>query len=228
MICLSAVVSACQTANGQRSGVNTTDIDRARSSSEAAQLGLADPGTPVSLQATNADSARTVITGEEYNAASGRRCKALFTLEGKPLQQVVCVNSNDEWVIQRALTSEKTTGLTLSNGTEHSASFEAEPTEYLLTELAPTQPVPLAAVSNPLVTAQRIETTADSSLNTYAIHRESTETLWSFASRVTGDGNNWEAIANANNIDDARTLPDRGPLQVPTSLLLDTYRGVVK
>jgi len=193
MICLSAVVSACQTANGQRSGVNTTDIDRARSSNEA-----------------------------------GRRCKALFTLEGKPLQQVVCVNSNDEWVIQRALTSEKTTGLTLSNGTEHSASFEAEPTEYLLTELAPTQPVPLAAVSNPLVTAQRIETTADSSLNTYAIHRESTETLWSFASRVTGDGNNWEAIANANNIDDARTLPDRGPLQVPASLLLDTYRGVVK
>jgi len=57
--------------------------------------------------------------------------------------------------------------------------------------------------------------------STDMIQRElyANETLWSFAKRTTGNALNWEAIAELNNITDAKTLAPGAQLNIPVALV---------
>jgi len=75
------------------------------------------------------------------------------------------------------------------------------------------------SVQNPiLVEASSFDATDESSVNN-AFTVDFGESLWTFAQRTTGSGVNWQAIAELNDIDDARTIETGMTLLVPSVLV---------
>jgi|GEM_PF-1521212 len=199
------MLSACQTIGGGFPNGGNEVSNKGATLDSAQRLGQANAGELISIPAGDTGDSRSVTVGKVYTAASGRRCRHLFTTDRQPLQQVVCATEEGQWELQRALS------------TSHIGVVDVVPASY--------QHTPDTAGSEKLNTPgiEKLDTleAEKSELASIPLTIQATETLWSFSERVTGDGLNWEVIANVNDIDDPRSLPSATVLNVPASLVID-------
>ena len=223
---LCTVLSACQTIGGGSPNGGNGGSSEEAALDAAQRLGEAKAGELISIPLGDTGDSRSVTVGEIYTAASGRRCRHLFTMDRQPLQQVVCATARGQWELQRALS------------TSHIGVVDLVPANYRQT--------PDTSGTEKLDTsdAEKLDTPAIEKLNTPRTEKldtveaekgelasipltiQATETLWSFSERVTGDGLNWEVIANVNDIDDPRSLASATVLNVPASLVIDELGAV--
>ena len=216
-----AGVSACQTVDPARSEYQNSKPNN-NIINEVQRLGASNPGEQVTLSSGNAEE-RLVTTGRSYSAASGRICKPLFNSNNRSLNQVVCKIDQGNWELQRQL-SEITTLLSeeknsvadnlTANVNSNSFVSKSKPQASIIAE-------PVAELDE--FSMSKKNNSSNSVLT--SITRDTSETLWSFSKRVTGRGENWQALAEINHIDDVRKLKPINSLKVPVSLLSDEYRN---
>lgn len=192
MVVISYALSACQTVGEGRAVYESTSANKP---GNAQKLGEAASGDTISLPSENGGTDQTVTVGDIYTAASGRECKRLFSVDGQPMNQVVCLNKAGKWVLQKSLRVKTT-------------SYSVVPDVF----------------SDPETVQPTIEVPASfSASDTTNISIDISETLWSFSHRVTGNGENWEKIADLNSIKDAWKMSGSRMLLVPRSMLTEVY-----
>ena len=214
---LCTMLSACQSIGGGFPNGGNEVSNKGAALDSAQRLGEAKAGELISIPAGDTGDSRSVTVGKIYTAASGRRCRHLFTTDRQPLQQVVCATDEGQWELQRALS------------TSHIGVVDVVPASYRHTpDTAGTEKLDtpgLEKLNTPGIEKLDTLETEKSELVSIPLTIQATETLWSFSERVTGDGLNWEVIANVNDIDDPRSLPSATVLNVPASLVIDDLGG---
>ena len=212
----------------------------------ASVIGNAEQGAPVALSAGNSLGVNEVIVGRTYFAASGRECRRLRQSSGEPMQRVACRGRDGVWRFARDL---RTSSLTATPGSAAAASMSSmsgELTSYSSTEAKPLVPsagsvlllnaagsVSSAPIGSDGNEALMPMDTSDGAIDLDTVEFDSepllgdavlrelnaNETLWSFAKRTTGNALNWRAIAERNDILDAKTLAPGTVLKVPAELV---------
>ncbi len=129
---------------------------------------------------THIEGTGEVAISSTYIAASGRKCRKLATIDGRPLPQRSCESKNGGWYTTRRISG----------------------------------PDPLAQSTQSLQASKVVVESVSMTLN-------AGESLWSFASRVTGSPMNWKKIAAYNNIENADSVWANQALEVESSLLLE-------
>lgn len=207
-----ALLAGCQS-TGQVQAVQAQAM-AINSQNPVLQLAAAAPFTLVRLKEGNQLGLSAVMTGPRYRSASGRICKSLLNRLRLPVGQLVCNKGKNSWYVQRALS------LTSREDFSNSESIVAAADIHPALPVNYTTAISVESNRNSQVLAHdqtSIEITpADSSL---LVSLEENETLWSFALRVTGDGQNWRAIAEDNGIDDATKINKDIQLKVANRLI---------
>ena len=139
-----------------------------------------------------------VSVHSSYTSASGRQCRRLVTAQGQSLAINSCRRKGGEWYYTRSLSPVSVSAL--SNPQQSLIPVESSSGNAI-----PVRPSEKANTQLPL--------------DTVAIQLDSGETLWAFASRVTGNALNWRKIAEHNGIADARSLAPNQYIEVQTSLV---------
>ena len=202
-----ALLNACASTSvapsiggGLSSGVN----------GKASVVGNAKIGDTVELPAGNPTGASSADIIAEYFAASNRRCRQVLPRGGEGRVRLACKNSDGSWEWVRSLTN-----ASIATPLPALASVGAAQPLVLVGEALPVE----GSVQNPiLVEASSFDATDESSVNN-AFTVDFGESLWKFAQRTTGSGVNWQAIAELNDIDDARTIETGMTLLVPSVLV---------
>lgn len=169
-------------------------------------LGQANVGEPLVLPSGNDLNALEATVLSEYDAASGKVCRRVELGQSSGDVRVICLGKDKKWTLTRVLDSQAFRQLT---NNETLAVVEPVATERAVD--ASNEPTNVELIS--IVTASALDT--ESHLREVALG----ETLWKFSKRVTGNALNWNAIAEINQIDDARTVTAGMVLQVPAHLL---------
>ena len=134
--------------DGADSGeVPTVGVVRAAA---AARIGAAETGERVTLPAGTVAGQPAVLVGERYAAASGRDCRRLRALDGRPLARVVCAHP-DGWRFVRSLASPSETRVPRLGRAELDPAFSAghAPAADPLVPALPDAPTVLAVPAVP-------------------------------------------------------------------------------
>lgn len=209
-VCVLALLNACTTTGGA-SSFGDGSVVGVRG--EANVVGNARIGDRVELPAGNPTGSTSADVIAEYFAASNRRCRQVLPLGGSGGVRLACENKNGSWDWVRSL----------------STSSVAQPLPALASVGAVSPLAPVGFENSVLVEASslRVSTLEGSIVDGTFIENPSNneftvnvnETLWKFSHRTTGSGVNWQAIAELNDIDDARTLASGMTLFVPPALV---------
>lgn len=219
---IAVVASLCLGACTSSGGASRANVPSIASDGESADaVGAAAIGDTINLPAGNPTGAQSADVIAEYFAASNRRCRQVLPRGGQAVR-IACEQKNGSWKWVRALTTSEvpqplpalvTVGATEPTYTDITV-VESSYTENLQTLDANTFSGDVATLSgtashpdNASVQAQRVDV-------------EPGETLWKFAQRTTGSGAHWQAIAELNGIDDARTVTSSMSLLLPPHLAI--------
>lgn len=169
--------------------VETRSIAAGATSTAIDVVGDLSPGGSVRLPPGNALGARTVHLVDDYAAASGRHCRRVALDEPDGPRRIVCRRADGRWSATRSLTRP-----------DH----------------APRPALGAAAASSPVTGGPRptIDPLPTPSVETIGAG----ETLWGFAERTTGRGENWPDIARANAIEDPARVEAGRVLELPVGL----------
>lgn len=215
-----ALASACTTTGGA-SSLKGAPLSSATAAANI--VGSAEIGSTVELPAGNPVGVARADVIAEYFAASNRRCRQVLPQRGQGSHgdvRIACENKDGSWEWVRSLTNSSVAkplpalasigashslvvvGSALQAGVRSDVGVEARVDEFADSEL---------------VDIARLDLSADAANNAYSVNDD--ETLWKFSRRTTGSGANWQAIAELNDIDDARTVAPGMTLLVPSLLL---------
>jgi len=104
----------------------------------ASMVGDAQPGDYIALPAQSGLGADNVVVDRTYIAASGRQCRRLRTVDGRPVQRVACKGSDGIWLLARDLRSVSSLDVTAGSGTKSSVvRFADEPDQTLVPVVNP-------------------------------------------------------------------------------------------
>lgn len=174
-----------------------------------------------------------------YTSASGRQCRRLVTTQGQLLSINSCRRTGGDWYFTRSLTPVSASALssraqtivpvvTTHTTPAHASTSTSAPEYFPASANSPASTSSLESTSAPAnasIKGKDLDERSAKSLDeplpveTVAIRLDSGETLWAFASRVTGNAMNWEKIARHNGIDDARSVTPNQYIEVQTSLV---------
>lgn len=216
---LSAVMglSACGSLPQQSSPLTTPTV-----ASNNIVVNKTSVGTRMSLPAGNELGVSSVLVVDEYLAASGRICRLV---EVEPLSdetRVMCQRGIGEWSFTRALISsafrQEITPRVLAATPLLESLPESDSNVVDVASQQMTTSVELA-VADPLVDNAVIVSTFALSPQVQ-LQMEPRETLWRFAARTTGKGENWQHIAKVNGISDVSKMRAELVLNVPANLVV--------
>lgn len=173
-------------------------------SQSASAVGSAMVGDTISLPDGNPTGARSADVIAEYFAASNRRCRQVLPRGGNAVR-IACEKSDGSWVWVRSLTTSQVAQPLPALVTVGAAKSVAQ--EFVVQE-----PVAQKTVVQDIVMAN------DGYANPVDV--QPGETLWKFSQRTTGSGVHWQAIAELNDIDDARTVASGMSLLIPPHLAI--------
>ena len=184
-----------------RPGIDVAASAPAASSGDAARIGAAESGTRLRLGEDTLPGVPAVLVGERYFAASGRVCRRLADEAARPLGRIVCAEEG-VWRFVRSL---EPRGGSAAPEPVRGTSVEPARGAASPSARAPLGAPPGADAPPHVEEMVKRELGAD-------------ETLWSFAERVTGAGDNWRRIAVLNGIDDTTRVGSGRRLVVPVEL----------
>ncbi|NND89526.1 MAG: hypothetical protein HKN42_01580 [Granulosicoccus sp.] len=206
-LCFAMVLGACSS-NPQRNEGQLPGSQLAVNVSPNAALVTAEAGSTVELPAGNSLDVTRVQVLDEYQAASGRRCRRVQLPRASDSIRIMCERSNGQWTFTRALIStgmnERIHGRSAAMSVVDDHDKVLVPDETLL--LPPDESQEQIATSAPPVQLRLGEG----------------ETLWRFAGRTTGNPENWKRIAEFNGIGDVATMHSGALLKIPA----DLYSGM--
>jgi len=180
------------------------------SSDLADRIGAAGIGDEVRSDATEALRGVSVIVARTYWSANGRECRQLVALDGAPLERIVCKQADGHWSFVRSLQA---------NGSVNWYRSESQSA----TTIVPVSNLGNSAQANradaeSVVTKRRLVGKTGRVVSVERRLNEQ-ETLPAFSERITGDANNWRAIAAANAISDINELEAGVLLSIPVDLV---------
>jgi len=135
-----------------------------------------------------------------YAAASGRVCRRLATADGVVVARVSCRQADGRWTLGRSL----------GDGMPGTASSPDA-------GLRSSEPAARAGVRTVAPVLGGEPRAPDRTVVSERLR--SGETLWGFATRVTGEPRNWQRIAEINGIEDVSAIEAGRSLRVPASML---------
>ena len=209
------VLSACGSLPQQSSPIKTAVVN------SNTVISKASVGTRMSLPAGNELGLPSVLVVDEYLAASGRICRLV---EVEPLgdeTRVMCQRVSGEWGFTRALISSAFRQEITPRVLAASPLVEGLPeSDSGVVDVATQQMTTSSAFSaaDPLVDNELLVPTSALSPQVQ-LQMEPRETLWRFAARTTGKGENWQHIAKLNGITDVSKIRPELMLSVPTKLV---------
>jgi len=208
---LSVLLSACSTTGG---GTSSQAVMQPATES-AALIGAASVGDSVELPPGNPTGATSVDVIAEYFAASNRRCRQVLPSSTNGSVRIACERKDGGWEWVRSLSSSTVSRplpAVASVGAVESVVVVGDEDLVILEE-----PASGTALSDSGESISFDEVETDNGSGGYTVLAG--ETLWKFSRRITGSGVNWQAIAELNNIDDARTIEAGMVLLVPANLV---------
>lgn len=200
-------LSACASAPTATPSIATSSSQPVQSSRLGTLIGRAQIGSRVPLPSGNSLRATSARVLHEYPAASGRTCRRIALdndLETRPRERIVCHRGKGQWTLTRAL-------IPTPDVAKPRPLVTVDPLVSADTaaEDVPVQDLPMPASTRVVQSGNELT----------EVRLEGDETLWAFARRVTGNALNWQAIADANKIDDATSVSADQRLMVPKALL---------
>ena len=195
-----ALFSACSTTGGVSTFDSGSSSGNARGT--ASVVGNARIGDTVELPAGNPTGALKADVIAEYYAASNRRCRQVLPRGGVDEVRLACRNKDGSWEWVRSLSN----------------SSVAKPLPALAS-IGATGPLVVVGEDQGYQEEPSLGEAlgADNAGNVFTVNGG--ETLWKFSQRTTGSGANWQAIAELNDIDDARSIVNGMILFVPPALV---------
>jgi len=196
----SLYLSGCASTSGSGGLVPSLSANQS-----ADAVGAGSVGDTISLPDGNPTGASSADIISEYFAASNRRCRQVLPRGGQVVR-IACEHRDGSWRWVRALTT----------------SEVAEPLPALVT-VGAAEPVSFVGESHIVLDDTLVSDDAlidNTSSYQQRVSVEPGETLWKFSQRTTGSGVHWQAIAELNDIDDARTVTSTMSLLVPPHLAI--------
>lgn len=210
------VLSACGSLPQQISSIETSAV-----ANNNTAVSKASVGTRMNLPAGNELGVSSVLVIDEYLAASGRMCRLVEVDPVGDETRVMCQRANGEWSFTRALISSAFRQEIYPRVLAASPLLEDFPkSDNSVVDVATLQMTTSAAITtaDPLVDNKLLG--ASSALSPQVqLKMEPSETLWRFAARTTGNGENWQRIAKINGISDVSKMGAELVLSVPAKLI---------
>jgi len=180
-------------------------------SESANVIGSANVGDTVQLPEGNPIGAASADVLGEYFSASARRCRQVLPSGGRGEVRLACEREDNSWEWVRSLSNSAIArplpAVATVTAIEPMVTVDGDDALLIGESLTDEQVVSIEELDS-------IEPTD----NAFTVNPG--ETLWKFSQRITGNGVNWQAIAEMNNIDDARTIEAGMTLFVPAQLVL--------
>lgn len=194
----------------------------------ASPFGRAQTATSVVSQGI--DPAANGLLVDEYKSASGKQCQRYSqTTTGKILVQ--CREEGGAWQNAKSLDGIYTEGylkmvqtnnVRKLNSVEHESEIRSDSalvddvsSDFVIDEAMSGS---VAHGSYPSPEGDRLAAAIQTDAP-IEVEVESGESLWDLAARITGSGNNWVAIAKANDLQDANRIRSGQVLLVPQSVI---------